>query len=54
VSLVITIIVWNDLSAAFGHGVGFTIGMFFFSWVFLLILRLGSSTYARPATVGWS
>ena len=54
VNLVITIIVWNDLSTAFGHGAGFTIGLFFLSWIFLLILWLGSSTYSGPVIAGRS
>ena len=53
-NLVITIIVWNDLSTAFGHGAGFTIGLFFLCWIFLLILWLGSSTYSGPTIAGRS
>ena len=49
VSLVIIIIVYNDLSKSFGHGVGFTLGLIFLSWIFLAILAWGSSQYRGPA-----
>ncbi len=45
VNLVVWIVVLNDLSKAFGHGVGFTLGLIFFSIIFLLILGFGSSQY---------
>ncbi len=51
VNLVIAIIVWNDLSRSFGHGAGFTVGLFFFSWIFLLILWVGASQYSGPAAL---
>jgi hypothetical protein len=49
VNLVILIIVMNDLSKSFGHGVGFTLGLLFLSIIFLYILAFGSSTYRGPA-----
>jgi hypothetical protein len=49
VNIVILIIVFNDLSKSFGHGVGFTIGLIFLSWIFMLILGFGSSQYRGPA-----
>ena len=49
VNFVILIIVLNDLSKSFGHGVGFTLGLIFLSWIFLMILAFGSSTYRGPA-----
>jgi hypothetical protein len=49
VNIVIAIIVYYDLSVSFGHGVGFTVGLLFLGWIFLLILWLGSSTYSGPA-----
>ena len=33
------------LSKAFGHGVGFTVGLFFLRPIFLLILGFGGSVY---------
>ncbi len=49
VNFVILIIVMNDLSKSFGHGVGFTLGLIFLSIIFLFILAFGSSTYRGPA-----
>lgn len=49
VNFVILIIVYNDLSKSFGHGVGFTLGLIFLSLIFLYILAFGSSTYRGPA-----
>ena len=48
-NIVIAIIVLNDLSKSFGHGVGFTLGLVFLSLIFLYILAFGSSTYRGPA-----
>jgi len=47
--LVITVIVMYDLSRSFGHGGGFTVGLVLLSWIFLMILWLGSSAYRGPA-----
>jgi uncharacterized membrane protein YhaH (DUF805 family) len=52
VNIVILIIVANDLSKSFGHGVGFTLGLIFLSVIFLFILAFGSSTYRGPAAGG--
>ena len=49
VNFVILIIVMNDLSKSFGHGVGFTLGLIFLSIIFLFILAFGSSMYRGPA-----
>ncbi len=45
VTLVISIMQCYKLSKAFGHGVGFTLGLIFFSPIFMLILAFGSSQY---------
>lgn len=45
VNFVVLIIIYNELSKAFGHGVGFTLGLIFFSFLFMLILGLDSSKY---------
>lgn len=42
---VIRLSFYYKLSAAFGHDVGFTIGLLFLTPVFMLILGLGSSRY---------
>jgi hypothetical protein len=49
VNFVILIIMLNDLSKSFGHGVGFTFGLIFLSLIFVYILAFGSSTYRGPA-----
>ena len=46
--LIVAIVVFYDLAKSFGHGVGFTIGLVLLSWIFLLILWLGSSRYLGP------
>lgn len=43
--LVITIKAFYKVSLAFGHGVGFTVGLFFLEPVFALILGLDGSRY---------
>jgi hypothetical protein len=45
VNIVILIIVLHHLSMSFGHGGGFTVGLIFLSWIFLMILAFGSSRY---------
>jgi hypothetical protein len=55
VDIVVAIIVWYDLSKRFGHRVAFTVGLVVLSWIFLLILWLGSSQYqGSPAAAGTS
>ncbi len=49
VNIVIFIIVMNDLSKSFGHGAGFTVGLIFLSWIFMMILGFGSSQYGGAA-----
>ena len=56
VNFVIAIIMLHDLSKAFGHGVGFTLGLLFFGPIFWLILGFNSDKYLlaestqKPAT----
>ena len=42
---ILLIITFFDLAKAFGHGVGFGLGLVFLSVIFALILGFGSSTY---------
>ena len=42
---IFNIILFYKLSKAFGHGVGFTLGLLFLNPIFMLILGLGSSQY---------
>ena len=44
-SFVLQIIFYSKLSASFGHGAGFTVGLVFLSVIFLMILAFGSSQY---------
>ncbi|HYA68708.1 MAG TPA: DUF5684 domain-containing protein [Acidimicrobiales bacterium] len=48
VGIIFEIIVLHDLSKSFGHGGGFTVGLFFLGWIFLMILWLGRSQYRGP------
>lgn len=45
---VISLIAYHKLSLAFGHGVGFTLGLIFLNPIFILILGYGSSQYQGP------
>lgn len=46
--MVINLIDTHKLSRAFGHGLAFTLGLFFLTPIFKLILGLGSSEYQGP------
>ncbi len=48
-SLVITVKAFHKLSLSFGHGAGFTVGLFFLEPVFALILGFGQSQYEGNA-----
>ncbi len=45
VNLVVYIIVLNGLAKNFGKGTGFTVGLFFFRFIFIPILGFGKSVY---------
>jgi hypothetical protein len=45
VNIVIYLVVTNDLSKSFGHGVGFTLGLIFLPGIFHLVLGFGGSRY---------
>lgn len=45
---IFNIISLNKLAKAFGHGVGFTIGLFFLNPIFMLILGFGRDEYIGP------
>jgi hypothetical protein len=51
VNIVILVLVYHGLSTSFGHGAGFTAGLFFLSIIFLFILGYDSKPY-RGATAG--
>lgn len=48
-NLIVTFIVYYKLCVAFGHGVGFYLGMLFLSPIFMMILAFDSSEYMGPA-----
>jgi hypothetical protein len=48
VNVVVGIIVYLDLAKSFGKGVGFGLGLFFLSFVFIPILGLGEAQYLGP------
>jgi hypothetical protein len=49
VNFIMLIIIYYDLARSFGHGVGFTIGLFFLHFIFLFILAFGGSRYRGPS-----
>lgn len=51
VNIVAWIVILHGLSTSFGHGAGFTVGLFFLSIIFLYILGYDSKPY-RGATGG--
>jgi hypothetical protein len=46
VNLVIYIIIMDGLAKSFGKGTGFTVGLFFFRFIFIPILGFGSAVYS--------
>mgnify|MGYP000920907785 CR=1 FL=1 len=49
VNIIFAIWMLNLLSKSYGHGVGFTLGLLFLSFIFIPILGLGESKYVGPA-----
>jgi len=49
VNIVISILVYYDVSKSFGHGGAFTVGLVFLAPIFFYILWLGPSRYLGPA-----
>lgn len=45
---IVNILAANKLAKAFGHGVGFTIGLIFLNPIFMLILGFSSDQYIGP------
>lgn len=46
-AIVLTVMMCSKLSRAFGHGAGFTAGLFFLMPIFLLILAFSSDQYQK-------
>lgn len=49
IQIVFIIIICNDLSKAFGRGLGTTLGLIFLNPIFTCILGFGSAQYQGPA-----
>lgn len=45
---IISIISWHKLSRAFGHGIGYTLGLLFLNPIFILILGFSGDQYQGP------
>jgi uncharacterized membrane protein YhaH (DUF805 family) len=45
VNFIIWLIVTNDISKSFGHGIGYTLGLLFLPFIFYPVLGFGNSTY---------
>jgi hypothetical protein len=54
VSIIVYILVMNDLSKSFNKSVGFTVGLIVLSPIFAVILGLGDSRYQGPLAAGGS
>lgn len=54
VAIIIEIIYCNRTSKAFGHGLGYTLGLIFLQPLFLLILGFGSSKYDKKVVAEWT
>ncbi|PKR81750.1 signal peptidase I [Brumimicrobium salinarum] len=50
VNIIVSIIVYNDLSKAFGKDVGYTIGIIFLPFIFLPMLAFGDAKYKNAVT----
>ncbi len=49
INIIFSIILCNDLSKAFGRGLGTTLGLIFLGFIFIPILGFGSAQYQGPA-----
>lgn len=49
IQVIFMIIICNDLSKAFGRGIGTTLGLIFLSFIFIPILGFGPAQYQGPA-----
>ena len=47
-SALMNVVALYKLACAYGHGIGFTIGLFFLNPLFMLILGFGDSEYMGP------
>jgi hypothetical protein len=54
VNLIFLLIFVHELSKAFGHGIGFTLGLIFLSIIFIPILAFGGSKYVRAPQMAYA
>ena len=47
-AFVLTVMLYHRLSKAFRHGFGYTAGILFLPFIFVLLLGVGRSRYTRP------
>ena len=48
IAFVLTVMLYHRLSKAFRHGFGYTVGIMFLPFIFVLLLGVGRSRYTRP------
>lgn len=48
VNVVVQIMLLHKMSKAFGHGIGFTLGLMFLPYIFLVILGFNGDEYLGP------
>ncbi|NOK62005.1 MAG: hypothetical protein GFH27_549289n301 [Chloroflexi bacterium AL-W] len=48
VNIIVLILIWFDLAKAFGKGVGFALGLYFMSPIFIPLLGFGDAEYVGP------
>lgn len=48
VNVVVTFIMIHKMSKSFGHGIGFTLGLIFLPYIFMMILGFNSDEYLGP------
>lgn len=47
VAFILLVMMWFNLSKAYGHGLGYALGLTFFTPIFVILLGFGSSRYYR-------
>lgn len=47
-AFVMTVMLYHKLSRAFGHGIGYTIGILFLPFIFVPLIGVGRDRYTKP------
>lgn len=50
-AFVMTVALYHKLSRAFGHGIGYTIGILFLPFIFVPLIGVGKDRYIRPGYI---